>query len=172
MEGSPLKLLYAIALSFFPISAPAAAPAQSPDMSLLSALCSDDYYEDTAGDCSVISAGEGITLEVILETYGAIITRDTDDEIVVLYLTDPEDIHVGSTYPRSENLTAKNPIVSEDESSGETAAEQGPIASRVVTPESPMENGDEAADEVTTTGPTAWTISTSPGRVDDNRAIE
>jgi hypothetical protein len=62
--------------------------------------------------------------------------------------------------------------VSEDESSAETATEQAPIASRVVTPESPMENGDEAADEVTTTGPTARTISTSPNRVDDNSAIE
>jgi hypothetical protein len=69
-------------LSFFPISAPAAAPAQSPDMSLLSALCSDDYYEDTAGDCSTISAGEVFTLEAILKKYGAIITRDTDDEVL------------------------------------------------------------------------------------------
>jgi hypothetical protein len=151
------------------MSAPAAAPAQSPGMSLLSALCSDDYYEDTAGDCSTISAGEVFTLEAILEKYGAIITRDTDDEIVVFYLTDPEDIPI---YPRGESPTAENAIETEDESSAETATEQGPIASRVVTPESPMENGDEAADEVTTTGPTARAISTSPGRVDDNRASE
>jgi hypothetical protein len=77
-----VKLLYAIALSLFPISAAGAAPAQSPDMSLLSALCSDDYYEDTAGDCSTISAGEVFTLEAILKKYGAIITRDTDDEVL------------------------------------------------------------------------------------------
>jgi hypothetical protein len=153
MEGSPLKLLYAIALSFFPISAPAAAPAQSPDMSLLSALCSDDYYEDTAGDCSVISAGKVFTLEAVLEKYGAIITRDTDDEIVVFYLTDPEDIPVGSIYPRGESPAAENAIGTEDESSAETATEQEP--SQVVAAESPIENGDEAADEVATPGPTA-----------------
>jgi hypothetical protein len=170
MEGSPLKLLYAIALSFFPVSAPAAAPAQSPDMSLLRALCSDDYYEDAAGDCSAISGGEVFTLEAILEKYGAIITRDTDDEIVVLYLTDAEDISVGSTYPRGENLTAKNPIVSEDESSVETATEQDSIASQVVTAEWSLEQVD--ADDVTTTGPTARSTPTSPGPVDDHRAIE
>jgi hypothetical protein len=172
MEGSPLKLLYAIALSFFPISAPAAAPAQSPDMSLLSALCSDDYYEDTAGDCSTISAGEVFTLEAILEKYSAIITRDTDDEIVVFYLTDLEDIPVGSIYPRSESPTAENAIGTEDESSAETGTEQDSIASQVVAAESPLEQVDEAADEVATTGPTALSIPTSPGPVDDNRAIE
>jgi hypothetical protein len=164
-----MKLLYAIVFAFFPLAAPVAAPAQS-DVSLLRALCSYDYYEDAAGDCSATSAGEVFTLETILEKYGAIIARDTDDEIVVFYFNDPEDIPVGSTYPHGGNLTAKNPIVSEDDSSGETATEQGPIAFRVVTP--PMENGDEAADEVATTGPTARTISTSPGGVDDNRAIE
>ena len=165
-----MKLLYAIALSLFPISAPAA-PAQSPDMSLLSALCSDDYYEDTAGDCSTISAGgEVFTLEAILKKYGAIITCDTDDEIVVFYLTDPEDIPVGSIYPRDESPTAENAIGTEDESSAETATEQEP--SQVVAAESPIENGDEAADDVTTTGPTARSIPTSPGPVDDNRAIE
>ena len=168
-----MKLLYTMAFSLFTLAAPVATPAQSVDALLLSALCSDDYYEDTADHCNTISAGEVFTLEAILEKCGAIITRDTDDEIVVFYLTDPENIPVGSTYPRGgENLTTQNPIVSEDESSAKTATEQGPIASRVVTPESPMENGDEAADEVTTTGPTARTISASPGRVDDNRAIE
>jgi hypothetical protein len=50
-------------------------------MTLLSALCSDDYYEDTAGHCSAISAGEVFTLEAILEKYDAIVTRDADVEI-------------------------------------------------------------------------------------------
>ena len=134
-----MKLLYAIALSFFPISAPAAAPAQSPDMSLLSALCSDDYYEDTAGDCSVISAGKVFTLEAVLEKYGAINTRDTDDEIVVFYLTDPETIPAGN--PRGESPTAENAIGTEDKSSAETATEQDSIASQVVTAEWPLEQG-------------------------------
>ena len=167
-----MKLLYAIALSFFPISAPAAAPAQSPDMSLLSALCSDDYYEDTAGDCSVICAGKVFTLKAVLEKYGAIITRDTDDEIVVFYLTDPEDIPAGSIYPRGESPTAENAIGTEDKSSAETATEQDFIASQVVTAEWPLKQVDEAAEQVATPGPTAWGIPTSPGPVDDNRAIE
>jgi hypothetical protein len=123
MEGTLVKLLYAIAFSFFPISAPVAAPAQSPDMSLLSALCSDDYYEDTAGDCSAISAGEVFTLEAILEKYGAIITRATDDEIVVFYLTDSEDIPVGSIHPRGESSITENTIVTENESNAEPATE-------------------------------------------------
>jgi hypothetical protein len=44
-----VKLLYAIASALFCVAAPVAAPAQSLDLSLISALCSDDYYdEDTA----------------------------------------------------------------------------------------------------------------------------
>ena len=134
-----MKLLYAIALSLFPISPPAAAPAQSPDMSLLSALCSDDYYEDTAGDRSVISAGKVFTLDVVLEKHGAIITRDTDKEIVVFYLTDPEDIPAGSIYPCGESPTVENAIGTEDESSAQTATERDSIASQVVTAEWPLE---------------------------------
>ena len=44
---APVKLLYAIAFAVFSVAAPVASPAQSLDLSLLSALCSDDYYEDT-----------------------------------------------------------------------------------------------------------------------------
>jgi hypothetical protein len=89
---------------------------------------------------------------------------------VVFYLTDPEDILVGSIYPRGESPSAENAIGTEDESSAKTATEQEP--SQVVAAESPIENGDEAADDVTTTGPTARSIPTSPGPVDDDRAIE
>ena len=39
-----MKLIYAAMFALFPLSA----PAQTPDALLLSALCSDDYYEDTA----------------------------------------------------------------------------------------------------------------------------
>jgi hypothetical protein len=173
MEGTRVKLLYAIALSFFPLlAASVAAPAQSPDMTLLSALCSDDYYEDTAGHCSAISAGEVFTLEAILEKYGAIVTRDADVEIVVFCLTDPEDIPVGSIHPLGESPTAENAIVTEDESSAETAIGQNSIASHVVTAESPLEKGDGADDEVTTTGPTARRIPATEGPVDDNGTIE
>jgi hypothetical protein len=48
-----VKLLYAIASALFCVAAPVVAPAQSLDLSLMSALCSDDYYEDTAGQCGV-----------------------------------------------------------------------------------------------------------------------
>jgi hypothetical protein len=167
-----VKLLYAIALSLFPVSAPAAAPAQWPDISLLSALCSDDYYEDTAGHCSAISAGKVFTLEAVLEKYGAIITCNPDDETVVFYLTDPEDMPVGSIYPRGENSTAENAVGTEDGSSAKTATEQDSIASQVVTAEWLLEQVDETADEVATPGPTARSIPTSPGSVDDHRAIE
>jgi hypothetical protein len=87
MEALPVKLLYAIASALFCVAAPVAVPAQSLDLSLISALCSDDYYEDTAGQCGAISAGEVFTIEAILAKYGIIIS-DTDDEVIVLYLDD------------------------------------------------------------------------------------
>jgi hypothetical protein len=40
-----VKLLYAMAFALFPLTA----PAQNPDTLLLTALCHDDYFEDTAG---------------------------------------------------------------------------------------------------------------------------
>jgi hypothetical protein len=173
MEGTPVKLLYTIALSFFALAAPVAAHAQSFEVSLISALCSDDYYEDTAGQCSALFAGEAFTLEAILKKYGATITPDADDEIVVLYLMDdPEDIPVGSVQPRTENPDTGEANVTDDESSAETAIEQESIASQVVDAESPHQNGDGAVDEVTITGPTARHIPASDGPIDDNRAIE
>ena len=92
---APVKLLYAIAFAVFSVAAPVASPAQSLDLSLLSALCSDDYYEDTAGQCGAVSAGELLTVEAILKMYGVIITRDTDDKVIVI-LDDVEDLPVGS----------------------------------------------------------------------------
>ena len=87
-----MKLLYAIAFAVFSVAAPVASPAQSLDLSLLPALCSDDYYEDTAGQCGAVSAGEVLTVEAILAKYGIIITRGTDDEVIVFYLDDLEDM--------------------------------------------------------------------------------
>jgi hypothetical protein len=54
MEGIPVKLLYAFAFALFPL----AALAQALDPSLLTALCHDDYFEDTAGQCSSVPTGE------------------------------------------------------------------------------------------------------------------
>jgi hypothetical protein len=56
-----VKLFAAIAFALFPMTAPVAAPAQSPDVTLLTPLCQDDYYEDTAGRCADIYASEVLT---------------------------------------------------------------------------------------------------------------
>src|SRR5262245_65573333 len=66
----------------------------------MSALCSDDYYEDTAGQCSVISADGEI---FILTQYGVVIAGDTDEDVIVLYLDDLEDTPVGSIQARNED---------------------------------------------------------------------
>ena len=50
-----MKLIYAAVFALFPL----AAPAQTLDSSLLSALCNDGYYEDTAGQCG---AGEVLSI--------------------------------------------------------------------------------------------------------------
>ncbi len=89
-----MKLLYAMAFTLFPL----AAPAQSPDAFLLTALCHDDYFEDTAGQCKALTAKEDLTLEAILAQYGEIISSDADDESV-FYLTDPEEVPVGAIRP-------------------------------------------------------------------------
>src|SRR5262249_45527093 len=74
----------------------------------MSALCSDDYYEDTAGQCDAISAGEVLTIEAIMAKYGVVITGETDEDVIVLYLDDPEDTPVGSIHPRNEDAVATN----------------------------------------------------------------
>ena len=162
---APVKLLYAIAFAVFSVAAPVASPAQSLDLSLLSALCSDDYYEDT-GQCGAVSAGEILTVETILKMYGVIMTRDTDDEGIVFFLDDSEDMPVGSIQPRNEDA-----VLTDDKSNAEPANEQDTIASRV-TVQPPIEIDGEAADDVITTGPTARRIPAAAESVDENRTIE
>ena len=60
-----MKALYGIAFAFAftPLTASAADPL------LPSAFCSDDYYEDTAGQCVAF-----FTIEAILAKYGVTIT--------------------------------------------------------------------------------------------------
>ena len=94
-----MKALYA-ALALFFVAAPTASSAQSPDLSLSPPLCSDDYYEDTAGQCGAVSAGEVLTIEAILVKYGVIVV---DGEIIVLYFDDLDDMPVGSIQPRNED---------------------------------------------------------------------
>jgi hypothetical protein len=73
-----------MAFALFPLTA----PAQTPDASLPTALCHDDYFEDTAGHCKSLARGEDLTVEEILAHYGEIISSDADDDNV-FYLTAP-----------------------------------------------------------------------------------
>ena len=156
-----MKLFYAIASALFCVAAPVAAPAQSLDLSLMSALCSDDYYEDTAGQCGAISAGEVFTIETILAKYGVVITGDTDEEVILLYLEGLDDMPVGSVQPRNED-----PVPTDDKSTAEPANERETIASKAVVVQAPLEVGGEVADDVTTTGPTARRIPAAAEPVD------
>jgi hypothetical protein len=139
-----VKFLCALASALFCVSAPVAAPAQSPDLSLMSALCSDNYYEDTAGQCGDISADGEI---FIFTKYGVVITGDTDEDVIVLYLDDLEDTPVGSIQPRKEDAVAND-----DKPNAEPTNEQGTVASRVIVLEAPSAIGGEDADDVATTG--------------------
>ena len=169
MEGIPVKLLYAFAFALFPL----AAPAQALDPSLLTALCHDDYFEDTAGQCSSAPTGEVLTIEAILEKYGAIVTRETDDESAIVYLTDPEDLPVGTTPPRGESPTAEHAILTDENDCADSPIEQETIASRIVLPESQLAKSAEADDDVTTTGPTSRHIpAVAAGPVSDNPTME
>jgi hypothetical protein len=126
---------------------------------------SDDYYEDTAGQCDAISAGEIF----ILTEYGVVITGDTDEDVIVLYLDDDlEDTPVGSILPRNEDA-----VSTDEKSNAEPAKEQETIASRVTVLEAPSAIGGEDADDVATTGPTARSIPAAAAEpVDDTRTIE
>jgi hypothetical protein len=163
-----VKLLCAMALAVFSVAAPVTSPAQSLDPSLLSALCSDDYYEDTAGQCGAVSADD-LTIDMILTKYGVVITGDTDEEVIVLYyLDDPEDTPVGSIQPRNEDA-----VSTEEKSNAEPAKEQETIASRVIVLEAPSAIGGEVADDIATIGPTARKIPAAAAEpVEDTRTIE
>jgi hypothetical protein len=160
-----VKFLCAIASALFCVAAPVAAPTQSLDLSLMSALCSDDYYEDTAGQCGDISADGEI---FIFTKYGVIIAGDTDEEVIVLYLDDdPEDTPVGSIQPPN-----KDAVSTDEKSNAEPTNEQGTVASRVIVLEAPSAIGGEDADDVATTDPTARSIPAATEAVDDHRTIE
>jgi hypothetical protein len=155
-----------MALAVFSVAAPLASSAQSLDPSLLSALCSDDYYEDTTGQCEVIS-GEILTIEAILAKYGVVITGDADEEAIVFLFDDPEDMPVGSIQPQNEDA-----VSTDEKSNADSANEQETIASRVIVLEAPSAIGGEDADDVATTGPTARRIPAATERVEDSRTIE
>ena len=149
-----MKLLYAIAFALFAL-APVTASAQSASLLFLSAFCSDDYYEDMAGQRGVIG-----TIEAVLAKYGVIIT-DTDDEIIELYLDDLEDMPVGSIRPRNEDA-----VPTDDDPSNE---QLDTIASRIIIVDPLSETGGESADDITTTGPSAQSVPVGAEPPPDHR---
>ena len=106
-------------------------------------------------------SGEVLTIEAILAKYGIIITGRTDDEIIALYLDDLDDMPVGSIRPRNEDA-----VPTDDDPSNE---QLDTIASRIIIVDPPSETGGEAADDITTTGPSAQSIPVAAEPVDDNR---
>ena len=157
-----MRLIYAIAFAVFFVAVPMGSPAQSLDLPLPSAQCTDEYCEDAADQCGAISGGEVVTIEAILAKYGVIITERTDDEIIAYYPDDLDEMPVGSIRPRNEDA-----VPTDDEPANEQV---DTIASRIIIVDPPSETGGEAADDITTTGPSAQSISTEP--VDENRTIE
>ena len=152
---APVKALYA-ALALFFVAAPTASSARAPDLSLSPPLCSDDYYEDTAGQCGAVSAGEVLTIEAILAKYGVIVV---DDEVIVLYFDELDDMPVGSIQPRNEDAVPTD----------DPANEPDTIASRIIIVDPPSKIDGEAADDIATTGPSAQSIPVAAEPVDDNR---
>jgi hypothetical protein len=153
-----VKLLYAMAFALFPLTA----PAQSPDTLLLTALCHDDYFEDTAGRCNSVAAGEDLTVEAILADYGEIISSDADDESV--FFADPEETPVGAIPPRrvtpSDNALGRN----DDESTADLTNPENAVAAQIITVGSPHENDEDVradADGLGATGSTPAGISAS-----------
>src|SRR3954471_15939511 len=108
-------------------------PAQSLALPLLSAQCTDDYYEDADGQCDALSAGEVLTIEAILARYGIIITGRTDDEIIAFYLEGLDDVPVGSILPRNEDA-----VPTDDAPSNE---QLDTIASRIIIVDQPSKTG-------------------------------
>ena len=156
-----MNLVRVIAFAVFFVAAPVASPAQSLDLPLPSAQCTDEYCEDAADQCGAISGGEVVTIEAILAKYGVIITERTDDEIIAYYPDDLDEMPVGSIRPRNEDA-----VPTDDEPANEQV---DTIASRIIIVEPPSETGGEAADDITTTGPSAQSIPVAAEPVDDNR---
>jgi hypothetical protein len=166
-----VKLLYAMAFALFPLTA----PAQTPDASLLmTALCHDDYFEDTAGHCKSLAAGEDLTIETILAHYGEIISNDADDESV-FYLTDPEDVPVGairSQVTPSDHATAGD----DDDRTADLTNKENTVAAQIITSESPHEKGEHVVadtDEVATNGTASAGVGSDTSILtDEDRTVD
>ena len=160
-----MKFLYATVFALFSLAASVASPPQSLDPSLLSALCSDDYYEDTAWLCSSPAPPEALpdvlTVEAIIEKYGV-----KDDSIIALLADPDQSLSVGSTQPRRERPAA-------EKTSTDPLIEPATIASPIVT-ETQLEKSDEGANDVAITGPTTahMPVAGAGPPADDTRTVE
>jgi hypothetical protein len=146
MEGTPVKLLYVMAFALLPLTA----PAQTPDASLLTALCHDDYLEDAAGHCRSLAAKEDLTIEAILVNSGEIMSSDVDDESV-FYVTDPEDAPVGTIRP--PEITPPDNARDEVDRTADLTKTENTVDAQIITIESLHEKGEHvvaAADELAT----------------------
>ncbi len=154
-----MKLIYASVFAFFPL----AASAQTLDSSLLSALCNDDYYEDTAGQCG---AEEVQSIAAILEKYSVIVTRDADDDLADFLVPNPDDVPVGSISPRIETAPVEPAILTLPDDNcldNEPAGERDAIASQITAPEPQLEKvAEHDEDNIDITGPAANRIPGVP----------
>lgn len=161
-----MKLIYAAVFALFPL----AAPAQTLDSSLLSALCNDDYYEDTANQCS-------FTIEAILEKYSTVLPQSTDEGLAAVFLATPEDdMAVGSIGSRLGTAPADHAILSlpdDDVGDDEPAGGRDTIASQLTAPEPQPAHATESTDDIEYTGPGARrTPAVAAASVDDDATIE
>ncbi len=160
-----MKLLYAVVFALFPL----AAPGQTQDPSILAAACNDDHCDDAIQG----SAAEVFSIEAILEKYCAVVTRNTEDEVAIVFLNDPEDMPVGSIEPPTEIPAAEHAIWTDDDLGANPAVEEGTIASQINTPEPQLEKVSEDANDIETTGPTTRPIpAVAAAPIDESPTIE
>jgi hypothetical protein len=139
--------------------------------SLLTALCNDDYFEDTAGHCQSIAPGEDLTMEAILAHYGEIISSDADDESV-FYLPDTEDVPVGAIRPQvtpSDNTIVRD---DDDRTVGLTHTENI-VAAQIESAHEKREHVISDADEVATNDATPASVTAVTSILtDENPTVE
>ena len=105
---------------------------------------------------AVQSPAEVLTIEAILAKYGVIVV---DGEVIVLYFDDLDDMPVGSIRPRN-----KDAVPTDNEPANKQV---DTIASRTIIVDPPSETGGEAADDITTTGPSVQSIPVAIGAADE-----
>ncbi len=164
-----MRLLYAVAFALFPL----AAPAQTLDPPTLAAVCNDDHCDDSGNQGLTISAGDVLSIEAILEKYGAAFVRDMDDELAGVFRSDLESLSVGSINPRRDTPVAEHAILMEDDCGDEPMSGRDTIASQIASPDPQLERVADDAEDVATTGPTGKHIpGVAAASVDDDATIE